>query len=416
MSVWAPRDVVVSWVLIAAASGCGYEALPRLAGGPGIDASGPGIDARSSIDATAPAIDAPGSIVDGATSNVDAAIDGPSMFCYGDPQGLVTPCFATEPSGDLVLPASIDTTNDALCSSGVLNVPSTVCVVAGANINVADGMTVAVTGSRPLVLVATRTITIGPDGVLDVASHRSSASPDTTAQIGAGSDPVGGCDPGVAPRASNGGAGGTFVAPGGAGGSGESGGAGGMPGAGQPITLRGGCSGQAGSPDGGSGGGRGQGGHGGGAVYLIARTITNGGTINASGEGGARGRASGNAPAGGGGSGGLIGLDAPTITNFHLVFANGGGGGEGADGPNSGLPGAEATGVGAANGGAGGGFGGNGGVGGAGGTSGGMSSGGMGGSSAADGGGGGGGSTGVIKVYRGTLGGAFAPFPAPNGP
>jgi len=419
MIVRVARDVVVhrfldgarsrrAWLLVMAASGCGYDALPRLTGGPAVDASGVLVDAGPPVD-TAPAVDADIPLV-------DAALDGPAMPCYGDPQGLVTPCFSSEPTGDLTLPSLIDTDHDALCSTATLNVPSTICVIAGVNLTVPDGVTVAAVGSRPLVLVATRTITIGTDGVLDVASHRSSANPDATAQLGAGSDPAGGCDPGVAPHASVGGAGGSFVAPGGSGGSGESGAGGGTSGAGQAIALRGGCSGQDGSSDGGSGGGRGRGGHGGGAVYLIARTILNSGTINASGEGGGRGRASGNSPAGGGGSGGLIGLDAPTITNFHIVFANGGGGGEGADGPTSGLPGPEAVGVSAARGGAGGSFGGDGGDGGAGGTAGGMAAGGDGKNAPADGGGGGGGSTGVIVVYRGVLGGAFSPFPAPPGP
>ena len=428
MMAWVPRDVVVkrsregawlarAWLVVVAASGCGYEALPRLAGGPAVDAAGGIVDGRGAVvDGPGAIVDGPGATVDGPGAIVDGSFDAPAMPCYGDPQGLVTPCFTAEPVGDLTLPSMINTTNDPLCSTAVTNVPSTICVIAGANISVPDGMTVVAVGSRPLVLLATRTITIGADAVLDVASHRSSASPDTTAQIGAGSDPAGGCDPGVAPHASVGGAGGTFVAPGGNGGSGESGAGGGTSGAGRIVTLRGGCSGQDGSSDGGSGGGRGRGGHGGGAVYLIARTIINGGTINASGEGGGRGNAAGNAPAGGGGSGGLIGLDAPTITNFHVMFANGGGGGEGADGPNSGLPGPEPTGVGAANGGAGGSMGGNGGVGGAGGTAGGMSAGGNGANAPADGGGGGGGGTGVIKVYRGTLGGAFSPFPAPSGP
>ncbi len=398
------RDLVVgrylggAWLrgacLMIVAASCGFDPLPRLT-------------------------DAGGLVVDGAEPGIDGAGpggDGSSMSCHGDPQGLVTPCFAAEPTGELTLLGVIDTTSDVRCSTTVLNVPSSVCVIAAANIHVADGMTVTVIGTRPLVLVAAFTISIGSNSVLDAASHRSSVNPEATAQVGAGSDPAGGCDPGDGPLRGVGGAGGSFGAPGGNGGSGEYGDGGGTSGAYvTSLSLRGGCSGQSGSSDGGSGGGRGLGGHGGGVVYLIARTILNSGIINASGEGGGRGHG-GNAPAGGGGSGGLIGLDAPTITNFHLVFANGGGGGEGADGPSAGLPGPEAIGVRAANGASGGSFGGDGGVGGAGGPLGGTASGGNGGSSTADGGGGGGGSVGMIKVYRGTLGGSYSPFPRQDTP
>ena len=335
----------------------------------------------------------------------DGGIDGMPKACYG--AGIVKPCFASAPTGDLTLPAMINTTNDPLCSTDVMDVPAGLCVIARANITAAGGVTVAVTGDKPLVLVATDTINI--TGVLDAASHHSTADPYATTQIGAGADPTGACNAASAGGISGGGAGGTFVALGGSGGNGDSGGAGGTAGGPQTaIALRGGCRGQ--NANNALGG---RGGRGGGALYLIANTITIGGTINASGEGGARGITGANAGGGGGGSGGLIGLDAPTIENNGLVFANGGGGGEGAGGGNSGLPGLDPTGVTGATGGTGGGNGGNGGLGGAGGSAGGNPTGGNGQTVNTEGGGGGGGGSGVIKVYRDTLGGDYSPNPTP---
>ena len=336
----------------------------------------------------------------------DGGIDGPApRVCYGSTSGLVRPCFPSALTGDITLPAAIDTTNAPTCSTTVTDVPTGLCVIAGANITVASG-TVAATGTKSLVLVATGTIAIS--GVLDASSRHATTAPYATIQVGAGADPMNGCNTPGASMASGGGAGGTFTELGGAGGSGTAGGIGGTAASPQStLTLRGGCRGQNAL---GAGGGRG--GRGGGSVYLIASTITIDGTINASGEGGGLGVAGGNPGGGGGGSGGLIGFDAPIITNTGLVFANGGGGGEGAGGGASGLPGGDPTGTATATGGIGGSAGGNGGNGGAGGTSGGTKMGGNGTTATNDGGGGGGGGTGVIKVYGGgTLGGQYSPPP-----
>jgi hypothetical protein len=335
----------------------------------------------------------------------DGGMDADNRVCFG--AGMVKPCFPTAPTGDLTLPSAIDTTDSPLCSTDVMDVPAGLCVIARANITVPAGTTVAVTGDRPLVLVATGTISI--TGVLDAASRHATTDPFATTQIGAGADPTGGCNVGVAPAVSGGGAGGTFVIRGGNGGNGNGGAVGGMSGIAQTIALRGGCRGQEGT---GTSLIPAQGGRGGGALYLIANTITISGVINASGEGGHRGVTGGNNSGAGGGAGGLIGLDAPTIDNTGTVFANGGGGGEGSGGGASGLPGLDPTGITAASGGTGGG-GGNGGVGGAGGTGGGNALGGPGQNAPNDGGGGGGGGTGVIKVYRGTIGGDHSPMPTP---
>jgi len=322
------------------------------------------------------------------------------QFCYGT--GPVKPCFASNPMGHLTLsPMTINTDSSLLCSTNVMVTPTNVCVIAAAYIDDVGG-TVAVIGTRPLIIVATDTISL--TGTLDAASHRSPTNLDEHGQRGAGADPTGGCVFGPSPSMSGGGAGGTFIEPGGAGGAGIMG-AGGTAGQAQASGLRGGCRGQdAGTALGGLGGG---------ALYLIANTkIVTTGQINASGGGGNRG-VSGNSPGGGGGSGGFIGLDTKLLENYGSVFANGGGGGEGSGGGAPGNPGEDPTGAAAANGGLGGSGGGNGGNGGAGGSSGGTLAGGNG-SPANYGGGGGGGGTGVIKVYGGaTLMGVHSPKPSP---
>src|SRR5262245_9454582 len=85
------------------------------------------------------------------------APDKPGDVCFGDGASFVKPCFAAAPSGAVVLPATIDTTTSTLCATGVSN--TTACVIAGATVQVPVG-TVAVTGTKPLVLVATDAITI----------------------------------------------------------------------------------------------------------------------------------------------------------------------------------------------------------------------------------------------------------------
>jgi hypothetical protein len=336
----------------------------------------------------------------------DGGIDTPpGLMCFGAANGLVRPCFMSAPTGDVMLQGSLDTDTSPLCKP-----PQTggegYCVIAANNINVAD--TTAVTGSKPLVLVAVTSISIVGGATLDVASHH------TPAKTGAGagsSDCMAGTP--MLPAASGaggGGAGGAFGGNGGNGGTGNgTAAAGGRPGAMQtPMKLRGGCPGQDGVN-----GTFGAGGKGGGAVYLIANTsITIAGDINASGEGGHPGT-TGSAGGGGGGSGGMIGLDAPMIFNTGVVFANGASGGEGSGVSTPGRLGPEPIGTapsGIATGGTG--NGGDGGTGsGTGALNGGTGSPGAGGAMPGGGGGGGGG-IGVIKVYRGSLTGQVSPMPS----
>jgi hypothetical protein len=323
----------------------------------------------------------------------------------GLPQGGI--CLSELPTSSPAIATTINTDTSNLCvaySKG----GGTYCVVSGVDLVMAN---VRVTGSKPLVLIATDRITIS--GVLDVASHTATAS------RGPGTDPTA-CDYGLPPgNGSNpetrGGAGGSFGGSGGRGGlrngqppATDSG----VPGApatiAPPAVLRGGCHGQNGY-----GPGAALGGFGGGAVYLVAGMtidVASAAAINASGAGGNGGP--GNTPKGGAGagSGGMIVIEAPTVNIAGRVFADGGGGGEGGGTNNPGNYGYESDGTARAPGGNGGA--GNGGDGGAGsyGTN---LSGIDGNNNGADSGGGGGGGAGVIWLHApaGTQSGIVSPAP-----
>ena len=325
---------------------------------------------------------------------------GSQMACYGAGPGKV--CFAQAPTGTQMLNAAIDT-DTAACATNVIGT-SPGCVLAGDTVMVTG--TVAVTGSKPLVLVAATTLTIA--GTLDASSHRAGGG-----QIGAGADPAT-CNAGTVPGTRGGGAGGSFGTQGGNGGNNNGGNGAGIAGAAQATltTLRGGCPGQTGNTGGGTAG---TAGHGGGAVYLIAGAtlLVTSGSINASGQPGG-GAMPSSAGGGGGGAGGLIVFDAPSVTNNASVFANGGGGGEGASGNTNGNTGADPTANSAPGGTGGSGPGGDGGKGafaanaatnGANGT----------GNGTGGGGGGGGGGAGLIKLYQATtIGGNGTVSPPPS--
>ncbi len=329
---------------------------------------------------------------DGSTadaSDVDAKVylDGPpaGVTCFGTGFGKV--CFADGdiPNDPVAITGPIDTDSSSLCSTTVIGAPA-VCVIAGTDVTTTGP--IAVTGAKPLVVVATGTLTIDS---LDLASHRDG-------RVGAGAvatDNVTLCDGGTQPDNNGGGAGGSFGAVGGAGGKGNNHN-GGVAGAIEPPTaIRGGCYGQDGKS-----GGVGAKGRGGGAVYLIAITqIIVDGTINASGAAGSGNAAmnGGKGGGGGGGSGGLIAFDAPIVTNNGMIFANGGGGGEGSSNNNNGANGTEPTSTAAAP--ASGTGGNNGGDGGAGGAT---TAAGPGSNASQDGGGGGGGAAGAIRLFQAT--------------
>jgi hypothetical protein len=244
---------------------------------------------------------------------------------------------------------TIDTSSDAACASYSSTPPLDACVIVGASIEIPRGTTVVATGSRPLVLLATDSITIS--GTLDAASHSgTTAGPAASAQPCAtdytsASTTGGGWTSG--PPYGGGGWGGSFGARGGAGGAAwlvTDGGT--SPSAITNAVLRGGC------PGGDGAGSPGTGRLGGGAVLLVARqNLTIDGAVNASGAGGGGGVI---VPSvllgggGGGGSGGMIILDAATVNTSGQCFANGGGGGEGVNfdmsgGLLAGNPGGEST-------------------------------------------------------------------------
>ena len=331
---------------------------------------------------------------------MDAHIDTPpNQFCYGT--GIVTACFSAAPTGTTKLTADIDTGGSS-CATTLNNTGA--CVIAAGTLDIDAGVTVHATGTKPLVLVASASITIA--GTLDIASHRGG-------QTGAGAD-LAGCNAGTAPVAATGGgggAGGSFGGKGGHGGSSYASAAGGIAGnALTPTALRGGCKGQDGA-----GAAVGAGGAGGGAVYMIATTsIFVSGTINASGAG-ATSALSGSSGGGGGGAGGYIGLESSSVTasGSAIIFATGGGGGEASGSTTGGNPGSDPSAPATpAPGGTGGSTnGGDGGNGAAGATLTGAA-GGMGNTAGgAGGGGGGGGAPGIIKVLPAgqVLGGMVAP-------
>ena len=287
---------------------------------------------------------------------------------------------------------------------------SIACLIYATDIKVAAGVTLTVTGTRPLIIASTGMLTI--DGTINAGSSGGNVGP----------DPNHGCsgNPGVGSTyASGGGGGGMFGA------SGASGGWGGgfqaSPGTSNaaivPTLMRGGCAGGSGgnTNNGTIGGG---GGTSGGALWLIAQgdvAIPRTGTVVASGGGGAGGHGSagaGGSGGGGGGSGGYIRITAGhAITVVGTIAANGGGGGGGGTTTTAtgavGSPGAAST-----VGGAGGDGAGNGGLGGVGGSI----TPALPGYSAANasGGGGGGGGAGLIVLKSTTVettGGTVSPGP-----
>ncbi len=350
----------------------------------------------------------------------DAAVDGQvavdpdARMCFGAFKNV---CFTSLPQNTISMTAASTVSTDTGC-------PVVVAQMTGASLCVISARTITIdaafqaSGPRPLVLIATESITITSNGLIDAGSYKLVAGQSVTEVIGAGAATgsafCGTATPGGADNSFNnpgggGGAGGSFAGAGGGGSRGVNG-IGGTAGSaaaayGIPSFMRGGCRGSSGGAGNGNPGG--PGGAGGGAVLLIAGTsIDNAGHIRAGGMGGYGGStASGG---GGGGSGGMIVLDAPTITNTGIINANGAGGGEGGgnsagDGGSSALAGTAAADGGANNV--------NGGDGGRGSWAGVL--GGSGGATGNGGGGAGGGGAGVIRVYpTQSLAGIVSPNPS----
>jgi hypothetical protein len=277
---------------------------------------------------------------------IDAAIDAPpdAQVCFGS--GLVRICLMAQPTEARTIstPTLIDTGDTTMCTA-VASGGDGYCVVVATNITISARLRGA--GPKPLVLLATGTITTMGQGLIDVGSHRTRIQGEPEDGAGVTSAV---CTTGTNPTNSGGGAGGSFAGSGGNGATGAANGnsTGGSPAGPAAITaLRAGCPGQDGN-----GSNKGTGGHGGGAVFLLAGTsIVVGGGINAAGEGGAPGTDN-TSGGGGGGAGGMIGLDAPSVTALSLLLANGGGGGEGSGDNVSGVAGDDPSATGAAAGGA----------------------------------------------------------------
>jgi hypothetical protein len=270
---------------------------------------------------------------------LDAGIDSPpdaSALCVGEAPFAVC---VDPPAGPVMLMGDFDSDLSTSCAATqpptwkAGNHPDA-CFVAGTTIAVTN---VTAHGGRPLVLVASDTITVT---ALDVSSRNGQTT------FGAGYD-VTQCaafpqTPVASTSGGGGGAGGTlYGAQGGTGGKGWSGNSqGGTPATAvtTPMTLHGGCPGQ----DGALGSTvTAPGGPGGGAVYLVAGNeldLTTA-TLQASGAGGNGGANQGGG--GGGGAGGMIILHAPVIgASGATIIANGGGGGGGGATTTT-LPGAD---------------------------------------------------------------------------
>ncbi len=283
---------------------------------------------------------------DGGGESVDGDVadaTGPpadAQQCFGS--GSFTVCLATLPIAPATLPTTLDTGTSVECANsqppGWTATQPAACFVIGTDVTIGGNGTIAVTGSRPLVVVATGTLTIA--GTLDAAS-RGVTNPKTGPASAEGpcnsfaQTPEGG-----GAGAAGGGAGGSFVDEGGHGGkSGVN--LGGLPAnpLAAPTTLRPGCPGQHGSIP--SPGDMSIPGPGGGAVYLVAGTaiaIEPTGLIDVS---GAAGLTSGLGTGGsGGGSGGMLVLYAPVIgATGGALMANGGGGTSAGDAEDSGTDG-----------------------------------------------------------------------------
>jgi hypothetical protein len=212
-------------------------------------------------------------------------------------------------------------------SQGVAGTPD-IGVFSVTEADIADGVTVWVTGDNAFALASTRAITIS--GLLNCKAFFDGATMVKYPGPGGG-------DTGVGPGAGTNGTEGSGAVDGGGGGAGF-GGAGGDSGPGSSGGAGGSTYGTSTLTPlwGGSGGGNGAdnpgyGGPGGGAcmfVSFLSITVTATGGVDAAGHGGDGAGAQGGG--GGAGSGGGLLFEAPTITIAGLVVANGGGGGSGA--------------------------------------------------------------------------------------
>src|SRR5665647_1823516 len=125
--------------------------------------------------------DAPMGDGSGGEGGADAPIDAfvidtpPGSPCFGT---LSPVCFATLPVGDVTISGVINTDTDSRCQVRTQVGGPDLCAIAGDTVTVVSAGA-SVTGSRPLVLVASQYLVVL--GTLNVSSTR-------TTQIGAGAN------------------------------------------------------------------------------------------------------------------------------------------------------------------------------------------------------------------------------------
>ena len=279
----------------------------------------------------------------GDAGTTDASIDGMSLDaapgCLGPDGFFICDVAPTAPiTIDTAAQSGLNTDTDGRCATAAMQPASwpatqpAACFVIATTINV--NVMFRATGTRPLVLVATDSITVKSGAAIDVAGHRTQFTPVPGAPSTTCVPPQPAGDGTPTLMGGGGGAGASFMTRGGNGGPGGNGTAPGIAAStttAAPSILRGGCNGgDGGRPP--SGGPAARGGFGGGAVYLVAKNkITIEGAVNASGAGGMNGLENG-AGGAGAGAGGMIVLHAPMIGGNGAVVANGGGGANGAAG------------------------------------------------------------------------------------
>jgi len=302
--------------LLVSSIGCGKELNPKFcAAHPDDERCTGAVDPDAAIDAeesTFPVAHLTNDIEAMLTSDADITLDINSLGAViNTTDGKITPDWP----GAVILP-------DVPQENG----PNVMVVQVGSLTIPLETDYLEVDGDRPLIIVASRTITLD-------ARFNMSADLGLPGPGGFGSsDGPGGGGTGAASGATGdgGGGGGSF---------GTVGGNGGGPSGGAPGTLYGSAT----TLTGGSGGGRAsgpgcmtEGGAGGGAIQLTALVsitfVSLEGRINAGGGGGGGGQTCNvhGSGGGGGGTGGMIFLESPLITGDGHLGALGGGGGEGA--------------------------------------------------------------------------------------
>ncbi len=259
--------------------------------------------------------------------------DGPTSDACTSFSSVIDTCVAT-PSDPLEIdvPTTYDTDTGQLLSNQGSSMPQhvvfstdtgTIDAVFATSISIGPTAALTVTGSRPVALVATGTITV--EGTIDL-------------DAGGAGVPFSGCNIEIGGDGQNdtgggaGGGGGGFRGAGADGGNGDQDmgqsthGAGGQIVA-LPAAPRAGCAGGRGGNGNAPGGTAGVAG---GAILIASESsVSVSGTISASGGGGQGGHAPDGGGAGGG-SGGMIVIEASSLVVTGALVANGGGGGEGA--------------------------------------------------------------------------------------